>query len=50
MIATTDGSATRVWRTDPTAVAAGVCATLKAPLTPAEWTTYLPEYPFTPVC
>ena len=50
MIATTDGSATRIWRTDPTAVAEDVCATLKAPLTPAEWSTYMPEYPFSPVC
>lgn len=50
MIATTDGSATRVWRTDPTTVAGQVCATLKAPLTQTEWSTYLPEYPFSPVC
>ena len=50
MIATTDGSATRIWQTDPTAVAGDICATLKTPLTPTELSTYLPEYPFSPVC
>lgn len=40
----------RVWNTDPDQVAAYVCATAGAPITPAEWTKYVPNVPYRPPC
>ncbi|MEV4141961.1 WD40 repeat domain-containing protein [Dactylosporangium sp. NPDC049742] len=44
------GDSTRVWDPDPQRVAAWVCATAGAPVTPAEWQQYAPGAPYTPPC
>jgi WD40 repeat protein len=38
------------WATDPAVAEAMICATIGAPLTEAEWQTYLPGEPYAPPC
>jgi len=40
----------RQWATDPAVAEAMICATIGAPLTEAEWQTYLPGEPYAPPC
>jgi WD40 repeat protein len=49
-IATEDGTAVRLWDTDPASVAAQICRTLPVPVTQAAWTQYDPSIPYTPIC
>ncbi|GAA4260423.1 nSTAND1 domain-containing NTPase [Dactylosporangium darangshiense] len=41
---------TRLWDTSPARVAAWVCTTAGTPITPAEWSQYVPGLPFDPPC
>ena len=51
MIATEDGSAVRLWDTDPVQVAEQICRTLGAPLPQSAWQQYsLSEFAYTPIC
>jgi WD40 repeat protein len=50
LLATGSPSGTRVWETSPAQVAASICQTLKAPVSPTLWKEYLPDIPYTPVC
>jgi WD40 repeat protein len=50
LLATGSPSGARVWDTNPARVAANICQTLKAPVRKAQWTEYLPDIPYTPVC
>ena len=50
LLATGSPSGTRVWETSPSRVAASICQTLKAPVSPVLWKEYLPDIPYTPVC
>jgi len=50
LLATGSPSGTRVWETSPAQVAASICQTLKAPVSPLLWKEYLPDIPYTPVC
>jgi WD40 repeat protein len=49
-IATEDGTAVRLWNTDPASVAAQICRTLPVPVTRAAWTQYDPSISYTPIC
>ncbi len=44
------GQVTRIWQTNPGQVAAGVCSTLRVPVSQSAWDIYLPEYSYTGVC
>jgi WD40 repeat protein len=50
LLATGSPSGTRVWETSPAQVAANICRTLQAPVSPILWKEYLPDIPYTPVC
>jgi WD40 repeat protein len=50
LLATGSPSGTRVWDASPARVAASICQTLKAPVSPFLWKEYLPDIPYTPVC
>jgi WD40 repeat protein len=50
VIVTADSAVTRVWRTDPSLVAADVCRTLRAPVPSVYWRSYLPGVPYMKVC
>ena len=50
LIATEDGTAVRLWDTDPASVAAQICRTLPVPVTRTAWTQYDPSIPYTPIC
>lgn len=41
---------TRLWNINTDAVAAFVCATTGDPVTPSEWTRYVPDRPYQPPC
>ncbi|MEH0934027.1 nSTAND1 domain-containing NTPase [Micromonospora psammae] len=40
----------RIWETDPKRLAAGMCATVGAPVTAEEWAQYVPGVPYSPAC
>jgi hypothetical protein len=44
------GNTVWLWNTSPEQVAAGLCDTVGAPLTPAEWATYVPGPHYQPPC
>jgi WD40 repeat protein/transcriptional regulator with XRE-family HTH domain len=44
------GRTVRLWNTDATQAAAGLCATAGTAITRAEWRHYLPERPYRPPC
>ncbi len=44
-----DGT-TRLWRATASSAATYVCATVGTPITPAEWSQYIPGLPYTPPC
>jgi WD40 repeat protein len=50
LLATGSPSGSRVWDTNTARVAASICQTLKAPVSPVLWKEYLPDIPYTPVC
>jgi WD40 repeat protein len=50
LLATGSPSGSRVWETNPAQVAASICQTLKAPVSPVLWKEYLPDIPYAPVC
>jgi len=50
LLATGSPSGARVWDTNPARVAANICKTLKAPVRKVQWTEYLPDIPYNPVC
>ena len=50
LLATASPSGSRAWETNPAQVAASICQTLKAPVSPVLWKEYLPDIPYTPVC
>jgi WD40 repeat protein len=41
---------TRLWNIDPDRVAALICATAGSPVTPEEWSRYVPGEPYRPPC
>jgi len=50
MVATDDGTAIRLWSTDPAQVAGRICSTLGGPLPPPDWQRYdLTEIPYSPI-
>lgn len=44
------GDAVHLWDTDPGSVARWICASVGDPITPAEWTRFLPDLPYTAPC
>jgi WD40 repeat protein len=50
LLVTASAYGTRVWGTDPAAVARNFCATLKTAASPKLWTEYLGKIPYSPVC
>jgi WD40 repeat protein len=50
LLATSDRGRAVVWSVDPAAWNARACAVAGRTLTPAEWTTFLPERPYSPAC
>lgn len=45
-----DDRVVHTWRTDESAVIAGICANVGDAITPEEWHTYLPDTPYDPPC
>jgi len=50
IIVTTDGTVTRVWQTNTSQMAAGICRQLGAPVSLRIWDDYVQEYPYIKIC
>lgn len=50
LLATGSPSGTRLWDTNPSRVAAGICQSLRTPASAQLWKEYLPDIPYAPVC
>jgi WD40 repeat protein len=50
LAAGTADNTVRLWKTDPAAVAADICAVAGDHITQAEWTRYITGLPYDPPC